>query len=434
MSCNCDTTNCDAGECACKKAGYCCDASCGCVDCENERSIVIPLSPTAEGKLTKEEEARKKKEDLKKLVSELSPVSLMNKFKEIRHATKERRALREELEKPPQQVWDEYNHPGSKSLAAFEDYKSWCLKDHRVPSSKSSITAYYEKSRKGFLEHSLYRYNPATDGIGSGSFGAVYKAETKDHTYYALKFPGAENADSDDLKKEIAIIRDLYHPNIVRFYGFVINDQQQVGIVMEYMKGGSLYHRLHEATPPLVWTVKQKRDGVLQLLQALTYLHGRDIVHRDLKSANVLLKSDSVDLYLCDFGLTLKNGRDSEGNYKPERAGTPLYMAPELFRSGIPPADLNGWKCADIFALCTVIGEIVTGKKPHAHWTGPRTIREAVLNSVQPFSHEDLGRILTDVGTDQVVTGWNGDPESRANLEVLYTFLNKPVCWLVDPP
>ena len=342
----------------------------------------------------------------------------------------------ENQKKTPEQVWAQYDHERPPTPAAFEDWKRWCEEEPlgRDATHMSSIVAYYAKDPKP-RDHRVYSYDRETDQIGNGSFGTVYKAlNTEDNTYYALKFPGPENADSDDLKKEIAIIGGLEHPHIVRFYGFVINDQQQVGIVMEYMKGGSLYHRLHEATPPLVWTVKQKRDGVLQLLQALTYLHGRDIVHCDLKSANVLLKSDSVDLYLCDFGLTLKNGRDSQAKDIPVIAGTPLYMAPELFRSGIPPADLNGWKCADIYALCSVIGEIVTGKEPHADLPPPRDVEDAVLNSVRPFSHEDLGRVLTEKGIKPLMSGWNGNPKTRANLNVLHNNLKLPNCWVQNTP
>jgi hypothetical protein len=359
--------------------------------------------------------------------------------KEAERLEEENKKMREEnRNRTPEQVWEQYHRGKSVTRAAFKNFKKWCREDQREPASMKSILAYYAKDPKP-RDHRVYSYDRETDQIGNGSFGTVYKAlNTEDNTYYALKFPGPENADSDDLKKEIAIIGGLEHPHIVRFYGFVINDQQQVGIVMEYMKGGSLYHRLHEATPPLVWTVKQKRDGVLQLLQALTYLHGRDIVHCDLKSANVLLKSDSVDLYLCDFGLTLKNGRDSQAKDIPVIAGTPLYMAPELFRSGIPPADLNGWKCADIYALCSVIGEIVTGKKPHAHLPPPRDVEDAVLNSVRPFSHEDLGRVLTEKGIKPLMSGWNGNPIQRANLNVLHFFFveekQETVSWLVDPP
>ena len=346
----------------------------------------------------------------------------------------------ENQKKTPEQVWAQYDHERPPTPAAFEDWKRWCEEEPlgRDATHMSSIVAYYAKDPKP-RDHRVYRYDRETDQIGKGSFGTVYKAlNTEDNTYFALKFPGAENANNDELKEEIAKISVLDHPNIVEFYGFVIDDQQQVGIVMEYTNGGSLYHRLHEATPPLVWTLKQKRDGVLQLLGALTYMHRHGFVHRDLKSASVLLKSESGPLCLCDFGLTLKNGRDSEGNYRPERAGTPLYMAPELFRSGIPPADLNGWKCADIYALCSVIGEIVTGKEPHAHLPPPRDVEDAVLNSVRPFSHEDLGRVLTEKGIKPLMSGWNGNPIQRANLNVLHFFFveekQETVSWLVDPP
>jgi hypothetical protein len=290
-----------------------------------------------------------------------------------------------------------------------------------------------ENQNKTFIEHSFFKYNRSTDSIGKGAFGEVYKAQ-KDFTYYALKFPGTENANNDELKKEIQLMRELQHPNIVRYYGYTYNAQGHMGIVLEFLDGGSLYDHLHKSKPPPVWTVEQKKEGVLQLIRGLMHLHGKEFVHRDLKSANVLLRSGSLNLYLSDFGLTLKKDRDSEGNYKPESPGTNLYKAPELWRSGIPPVNILDWKRADVYALCSVIGEIVTGMEPHAYRTSPPTLRQAVLNGGRPFQSEDLNSVLTEEGIGHLMSGWDGDPECRENLKVLYDYLKRPNCWVQNTP
>jgi serine/threonine protein kinase len=283
----------------------------------------------------------------------------------------------ENQNKTPQQVWDEYNHGRPVTRTTFEDYKKWCKEDHREPASTKSILAFYAKDRKDLLEHKDFTYDPASNAIGKGAFGEVYKAQ-KGITYFALKFPGTENPNNDALKNEMELMKGLNHPNIVRYYGYTINDQGHMGIVLDYLDGGSLYDHLHNSNPPPVWTVEEKKKGVLQLISALRELHGIDFVHRDLKSANILLKSGSLDLYLCDFGMTLKKDEDSEGNYRPEKAGTPLYKAPELLHSGIPPREIDRWKCADVYALCSVNG--------NCHWQATTRVPDRAVRSQRSSS------------------------------------------------
>jgi len=382
---------------------------------EKQRQQAAELRRSEDARQAAEEKERKEREQLRDLEAKIKKMEEENQ------------------NKTPQHVWEQYHRGKSVTRAAFKNFKKWCREDQREPASTKSILAFYAKDRKDLLEHKDYTYDRASDAIGKGAFGEVYKAK-KGITYFALKFPGTENANNDELKNEMELMKGLNHPNIVRYYGYTINDQGHMGIVLDFLDGGSLEDHLHKSKPPPVWTVEEKKKGVLQLISALRELHGIDFVHRDLKSANILLKSGSLDLYLCDFGMTLKKDEDSQGKVIPVSAGTKLYMAPELFRSGIPPREIDRWKCADIYALCSVIGEIVTGKEPHADLPPPRDVEDAVLNSVRPFSHEDLGRVLTDRGTNVVVSGWNGDPENRPNLGVLYGFLELPVCWLVDPP
>ena len=100
------------------------------------------------------------------------------------------------------------------------------------------------------------------------------------------------------LQKEITVMKELEHENVVRYYGADRRGQEAFYILMEYVPGGSLRSVLEQfgaMQAPLA------ADITLQILQGLEYIHSKSIVHRDIKAANVLLSSDGV-AKIGDFG------------------------------------------------------------------------------------------------------------------------------------
>ncbi len=193
--------------------------------------------------------------------------------------------------------------------------------------------------------------------LGEGGMGAVYKADQPSiHRSVALKVLSASVANDPDaldrFKREVDIIAELEHPYILPVYDFGQVDDNPF-IVMRYMGGGSLYHRLRDrnlSQPELLRVLRQ-------VAEALDYAHARDVVHRDLKPGNVLL-DESGNACLADFGLakTMAGSRDLTAT--GSILGTPAYMSPEQARGDKLDAR------SDIYSFAVVVYEALSGQLP----------------------------------------------------------------------
>ena len=132
------------------------------------------------------------------------------------------------------------------------------------------------------------------------------------------------------LPAEVTILASLSHPHVVRYLS-AWRLGSQVAIFMEFVDGGSLADQIEErakhaqpfATEPVVrWA--------LQLCSALAYIHSQGVLHRDLKSGNVLRSADGTRVQIADFGIARRVGAES---FATTAVGTPYNMAPELFNS-----------------------------------------------------------------------------------------------------
>eukprot|EP00211_Chloroparvula_japonica_P016886 CAMPEP_0119136484 /NCGR_PEP_ID=MMETSP1310-20130426/21507_1 /TAXON_ID=464262 /ORGANISM="Genus nov. species nov., Strain RCC2339" /LENGTH=284 /DNA_ID=CAMNT_0007127473 /DNA_START=36 /DNA_END=887 /DNA_ORIENTATION=+ len=190
--------------------------------------------------------------------------------------------------------------------------------------------------------------------IDSGCFGAVYKGSYCG-TPVAIKaiFDCSNSVVKKLIKREIAALKNMRHPNIVQFMGCSLHNGG-VYIVTEFVEGGNLWSRLKDRTKPMPWSTRIKYS--LDVCQAIFYLHKRGFVHRDLKSKNLLFDMQSNRLKLCDFGFARTSGRGDD-KYMT-KTGTGLWMAPEVV------LDMPYSEKADIFSFGIIILEVITRKKP----------------------------------------------------------------------
>lgn len=210
--------------------------------------------------------------------------------------------------------------------------------------------------------------------VGKGSFGTVYKALLANKvTVVCCKVLNIAEVDRErDMHKvhnEVALMKQLSHPNIVQYYGS-LEDKEQLVIVMEFVNGCSLNQVIHRFGPSV--SLETMRQWVLQIVSGIQYLHSRGIVHRDIKGANVLLSTEGV-VKLVDFGCSKYLGGDhaaasQNGSFQTSGCstlvGTPYWMAPEVIKG-----DLEGGKSlyglkSDIWSLGCTIVEMLTGKPP----------------------------------------------------------------------
>ncbi|KAJ1273574.1 hypothetical protein BS78_06G292200 [Paspalum vaginatum] len=194
--------------------------------------------------------------------------------------------------------------------------------------------------------------------IASGSSGDLHRG-----TYHgmdvAIKFLRTEHVNDSskvEFLQEIMILKSVNHDNVVQFYGACTKQRKYV-IVTEYMPGGNLYDFLRKQKNTLELTVVLRI--AIGISKGMDYLHQNNIIHRDLKTANLLMGSDHV-VKIADFGVSRHPSR--EGDMTAE-TGTYRWMAPEVINH--KPYDHR----ADIFSYAIVLWELVTTKIPYENLT-----------------------------------------------------------------
>ena len=194
--------------------------------------------------------------------------------------------------------------------------------------------------------------------LGKGGMGVVYEAQDiKLGRRVALKFLSPQRLSNERSRqrflREARSAASLNHPNICTIYE-VDEQDGQLFIAMEFCEGRPLWEVIRKS--PLDWSLAL--SIVVQVAEALAEAHRRQIVHRDVKSANIMV-DDRNRAWLLDFGLASPGGTDEE-TVTIEWVGTPAYMAPERFESGV------GDSRSDIWALGVVAYEALTGQMPFA--------------------------------------------------------------------
>ncbi|XP_059460251.1 L-type lectin-domain containing receptor kinase IX.1-like [Corylus avellana] len=193
--------------------------------------------------------------------------------------------------------------------------------------------------------------------LGQGGFGAVYKGYLTDlDTLIAVKkISRGSKQGKKEYITEVKIISRLRHRNLVQLIGWC-HDRGEFILVYEFMPNGSLDAHLFGKRSPLPWAVRYKIT--LGLASALLYLHEeweQCVVHRDIKSSNVMLDS-SFTVKLGDFGLARLMDHEL-GPQTTGLAGTLGYMAPEYISTG------RASKESDVYSFGVVVLEIVTGRR-----------------------------------------------------------------------
>ncbi|ORY99992.1 kinase-like domain-containing protein [Syncephalastrum racemosum] len=191
--------------------------------------------------------------------------------------------------------------------------------------------------------------------IGKGQFGSVYRAlDLGTGETVAVKRIRLEDAELDqEIMKEVSLLKTLSHSNVIQYLGF-IRSRHHINIVLEYAENGSLMSTLKAFGS---FPEKLVASFCIKILNGLEYLHANEVVHCDLKAANILT-TKTGDVKLSDFGVSLN--LKIKGADAGSVSGTPNWMAPEVI-------ELKGASTkADIWSLGCTLVELITGKPPYA--------------------------------------------------------------------
>ncbi|KAL5726729.1 hypothetical protein ACHQM5_009743 [Ranunculus cassubicifolius] len=254
--------------------------------------------------------------------------------------------------------------------------------------------------------------------IGLGSYGEVYRGDWHGTEVAVKKFLDQDiSGDAlEEFRSEVRIMKRLRHPNVVLFMG-AITRAPNLSIVTEFLPRGSLYRLIHRPNSQI--DERRRLRMALDVARGMNYLHNCTpvIVHRDLKSPNLLVDKNWI-VKVCDFGLS----RMKHNTFLSSRstAGTAEWMAPEVLRN--EPSDE---KC-DVYSFGVILWELLTLQQP---WGGMNPMQ--VVGAVG-FQHrrldvpDDLDPIISDI----IIRCWQTDPRLRPSFtEIMAALkpLQKPI-------
>ncbi|XP_059647962.1 L-type lectin-domain containing receptor kinase IX.1-like [Cornus florida] len=286
--------------------------------------------------------------------------------------------------------------------------------------------------------------------LGEGGFGAVYKGFLRElNSYVAVKRVSRGSKQGiKEYASEVKIISRLRHRNLVQLIGWC-HEKRELLLVYEFMPNGSLDSHLFKENCLLTWV---KRYNVARgLASALLYLHEgweQCVLHRDIKSSNIMLDS-SFNSKLGDFGLARLVDHE-KGSQTTVLAGTIGYMAPECLMTG------NASKESDVYSFGIVALEIACGRKPINNMANKDQVRMVdwvwklygsgkILEAADPrldadFDEEQMQCLIT-VGLWCAHPDCNHRPSIKQAIQLLdfeaplpNLPLKMPVLTCLDPP
>lgn len=286
------------------------------------------------------------------------------------------------------------------------------------------------------LKAATSNFNPINK-LGRGGFGTVYKGILKDGEEVAVKRVSKDSRQGQqEFVAEVMTIGHLSHKNLVRLIGWCF-ERDELLLVYEFMPNGSLdkliFPSEKSSTKNAVLSWDRRHKIICGVASALSYLHDgcrNRVLHRDVKSSNVMLDSN-YDARLGDFGLARTIQDDGETRHLTTKiAGTPGYIAPECLLTGRASAE------TDVYGFGVFAMEVSCGRRPGSNLRNPNEGgssivdwlwelygRERVLDAADPQLHgvfdEEQMELVLKLGLASCHPNPNERPTMRMVLQVL---------------
>ncbi|XP_005467047.1 serine/threonine-protein kinase 33 [Oreochromis niloticus] len=253
--------------------------------------------------------------------------------------------------------------------------------------------------------------------LGQGAFGVVYEAtHIETQTKWAIKTfcrPAAGSSKVEMVDNEINLLKQMNHAHIIHLEA-VYRSTTMIYLVTELCKGGDVRELLQRKK---FFTEDETRDVICSLADAVVYLHKRDIVHRDLKLENILVKNSpdedggKIDVKVADFGLSVKTGGVGIENIMTHACGTLIYMAPEMM-SG---RGYTQW--CDVWSIGVVMYMLLCGEPPFVSKTRKNLLKK-IMNTGVKFS-QPIWASVSDAAKNLLTCLLKVDPAYRMSANQL---------------
>ncbi|KAI1176175.1 serine/threonine-protein kinase [Nemania sp. FL0916] len=205
--------------------------------------------------------------------------------------------------------------------------------------------------------------------LGKGKFGRVYLARHRESGYIcALKVLNKDEITREGgemhVRREIEVHSNLRHPGVLGFHGW-FHDAHRIFLILEYAAGGELYRVLQKEGR---FSERRAAKYIAQVTLSLIYLHGKNVMHRDMKPENILLGLHD-ELKLADFGYSVH----APSNFRSTLCGTLDYLPPEMLQPGNP----GYTNAVDQWTLGILTYEFLAGEAPFEDTVAKTRIRIA---------------------------------------------------------
>jgi serine/threonine protein kinase len=241
--------------------------------------------------------------------------------------------------------------------------------------------------------------------IGEGYFGKVYRAELQHGNVVAIKRARKEHFASlqAEFRNEIALLKKIEHRNLVQLLGYIDKGNERI-VITEFVSNGTLREHL-DGQHGLILGFGQRLEIAIDVAHGLTYLHlyaEKPIIHRDVKSSNILL-TEGFRAKVADFGFARTGPTEpGQSQIKTDVKGTAGYVDPEYLRTNYLTVK------SDVFSYGILLLEILSGRHPIEVKRAARE-RITVRWAFEKYNRGDVQEILDPMLTESV----NGDILSK---------------------
>ncbi|URD75086.1 TyrKc [Musa troglodytarum] len=313
--------------------------------------------------------------------------------------------LQKEIHKMGRQAWSK-SHSSSPQIKNAQSGENFPPDHVQIPTDGTDVWE---------INFQLLKFG---NKVASGSYGDLYRGTycSQDVAIKLLK-PDRVNVDMQrEFAQEVFIMRKVRHKNVVQFIG-ACTKPPSLCIVTEFMSGGSVYDFLHKQKG--VFKLPALLRVAIDVSKGMNYLHQNNIIHRDLKAANLLMDENEASNFSTFYQLVVKVADFGVARVKAEsgvmtaETGTYRWMAPEVIEH--KPYDHK----ADVFSFGIVMWELLTAKLPYEYLTPLQAAVGVVQKGLRPTlpknTHPKLDELLQKC--------WQQDPAARPDFSEILEIL-----------